>query len=130
MTVLVITGTGTGVGKPIATAALASHARGCGGDVAVCKPVQTGSGPGAQGGDDDLAEIARRAFTPRKSGNLDMQRIRDLRNYTVKHPTGLKACEIISDCERTIGYCRYIRVSVRPDSNAQPKDIPLDIARV
>ena len=48
MTVVVITGTGTGVGKTIATAALASCAR----DVAVCKPVQTG-------GDDDLAEIAR-----------------------------------------------------------------------
>jgi len=48
MTVVVITGTGTGVGKTIVTAALASCAR----DVAVCKPVQTG-------GDDDLAEIAR-----------------------------------------------------------------------
>ena len=48
MTVVVITGTGTGVGKTIATAALAS----CAADVAVCKPVQTGS-------DDDLAEIAR-----------------------------------------------------------------------
>jgi len=52
MTVLVITGTGTGVGKTIATAALASCARGGGHDVAVCKPVQTG-------GDDDLAEVAR-----------------------------------------------------------------------
>lgn len=61
MTVLVITGTGTGVGKTIATAALASHARCGGGDVAVCKPVQTGSGPGAKDGDDDLAEIARLA---------------------------------------------------------------------
>jgi len=48
MTVVLITGTGTGVGKTIATAALASCAR----DVAVCKPIQTG-------GDDDLAEIAR-----------------------------------------------------------------------
>jgi dethiobiotin synthetase len=48
MTVLVITGTGTGVGKTIATAALASCAR----DVAVCKPIQTGA-------DDDLAEVAR-----------------------------------------------------------------------
>ena len=48
MTVVVITGTGTGVGKTIATAALAS----CAPDVSVCKPVQTG-------GDDDLAEIAR-----------------------------------------------------------------------
>ncbi len=55
MSVLVITGTGTGVGKTIATAALASHARQAGVDVAVCKPVQTGT----DCGDDDLAEAAR-----------------------------------------------------------------------
>ena len=40
---LVITGTDTGVGKTVATAALACHARLAGIDVAVCKPVQTGS---------------------------------------------------------------------------------------
>ena len=60
---LVVTGTGTGVGKTIATAALASHARQLGIDVAVCKPVQTGTetGTGADVtvGDDDLVEVAR-----------------------------------------------------------------------
>ncbi|KZS85136.1 MULTISPECIES: dethiobiotin synthase [Mycobacterium] len=55
MTVLLVTGTGTGVGKTIASAALASHARQAGIDVAVCKPVQTGTGAG----DDDLAEVGR-----------------------------------------------------------------------
>lgn len=55
MTVLVITGTGTGVGKTIATAALACHARQAGIDVAVCKPVQTGT----DDGDDDLVEVGR-----------------------------------------------------------------------
>jgi dethiobiotin synthetase len=55
MTVLLITGTGTGVGKTIATAALASAARSAGLDVAVCKPVQTGTADG----DDDLAEVGR-----------------------------------------------------------------------
>lgn len=55
MSVLVITGTDTGVGKTIATAALACHARLAGLDVAVCKPVQTGT----RDGDDDLAEVAR-----------------------------------------------------------------------
>ena len=50
MTVIAITGTGTGVGKTIATAALACHARAAGIDVAVCKPVQTGA-------DDDLAVV-------------------------------------------------------------------------
>lgn len=55
MTVLVVTGTDTGVGKTVATAALACHARQAGLDVAVCKPVQTG----IDAGDDDLAEVAR-----------------------------------------------------------------------
>ena len=52
MTVIAITGTGTGVGKTIATAALACHARAAGIDVAVCKPVQTGA-------DDDLAVVGQ-----------------------------------------------------------------------
>lgn len=55
MTSLVVTGTGTGVGKTVVTAALACHARQAGIDVAVCKPVQTGT----DAGDDDLAEVAR-----------------------------------------------------------------------
>ena len=55
MSVVVITGTGTGVGKTVATAALACHARVAGLDVAVCKPVQTGTADG----DDDLAEVGR-----------------------------------------------------------------------
>jgi len=50
-----ITGTDTGVGKTIAAAALASRARQAGIDVAVCKPVQTGTAAG----DDDLAVVRR-----------------------------------------------------------------------
>jgi dethiobiotin synthetase len=57
MSILVVTGTGTGIGKTVATAALACHARLLGIDVAVCKPVQTGT----QNGDDDLREVARLA---------------------------------------------------------------------
>ncbi|MCV7422812.1 ATP-dependent dethiobiotin synthetase BioD [Mycobacterium yunnanensis] len=55
MSTLIVTGTDTGVGKTIATAALACHARLAGLDVAVCKPVQTGIADG----DDDLREIGR-----------------------------------------------------------------------
>jgi dethiobiotin synthetase len=55
LSVLVVTGTGTGVGKTVVTAALAGHARQAGLDVAVCKPVQTGTADG----DDDLAEVGR-----------------------------------------------------------------------
>jgi dethiobiotin synthetase len=54
VSILLVTGTDTGVGKTVATAALACAARLAGVDVAVCKPVQTGSPR-----DDDLAEVAR-----------------------------------------------------------------------
>ena len=78
----------------------------------------------------DLVEIATRAFQPRGSGNLDMQRIRDLRRYKVTHPKWVKACEIISDCERVIGHRRYVRVMVKPSRDADPEAIILDIAAV
>ena len=61
MTVLLVAGTDTGVGKTIATAALACAAHQAGLDVTVCKPVQTGIAPAAGHGDDDLAEVARLA---------------------------------------------------------------------
>jgi dethiobiotin synthetase len=61
VTVLLITGTDTGVGKTVATAALACHAGLAGIDVAVCKPVQTGFSPAVGPGDDDLAEVLRLA---------------------------------------------------------------------
>ena len=53
MSILVVTGTGTDVGKTVATAALAVCAAG---SVAVVKPAQTGVGPGDDG---DLAEVTR-----------------------------------------------------------------------
>lgn len=57
MSVLLVTGTDTGVGKTVTTAALAAAARQAGLDVAVCKPVQTGTA----NGDDDLGEVGRLA---------------------------------------------------------------------
>jgi dethiobiotin synthetase len=59
VSVLVVTGTDTGVGKTVATAALACAARVAGIEVAVCKPVQTGTGSVPGTGDDDLPEIGR-----------------------------------------------------------------------
>ena len=52
MSIVVVTGTDTGVGKTVATAALALRARE-GGSVIVVKPVQTGIGPGY----DDLGDV-------------------------------------------------------------------------
>lgn len=51
--VLIVTGTGTGVGKTVVTAALAALATG---RVAVLKPAQTGVGPDEPG---DLADVLR-----------------------------------------------------------------------
>ena len=55
MNALVVTGTGTDVGKTVVTAAAAALA---GGRVAVVKPAQTGAGPAEPG---DLAEVERMA---------------------------------------------------------------------
>ncbi|MGC5566425.1 dethiobiotin synthase [Streptomyces sp. FR-108] len=58
MTVWVVTGTGTEVGKTVTTAAVAAAAVAAGRSVAVLKPAQTGVLPGEPG---DAAEVARLA---------------------------------------------------------------------
>jgi dethiobiotin synthetase len=55
VSVLLVTGTGTGVGKTVVTAALAALAADRGARVAVVKPAQTGVGPDEPG---DLATVA------------------------------------------------------------------------
>ena len=59
MSVLVVTGTGTGVGKTVVTAAVAALARDRGSRVAVVKPGQTGV---ALGEPSDLEEVRRLAL--------------------------------------------------------------------
>ncbi|MEV7808333.1 dethiobiotin synthase [Microbispora sp. NPDC088329] len=56
MSILVVTGTDTGVGKTVVTAALAALARERGATVAVVKPAQTGVAVGERG---DLDEVIR-----------------------------------------------------------------------
>ncbi|MET9508378.1 dethiobiotin synthase [Streptomyces flavidovirens] len=58
MAVIVISGTGTEIGKTVVTAALAAVARTQGRTVAVLKPAQTGLAPGEPG---DAAEVVRLA---------------------------------------------------------------------
>ncbi|KAA0942380.1 dethiobiotin synthase [Streptomyces apricus] len=58
MTVLVITGTGTEVGKTVTTAAVAAAALAGGRSVAVLKPAQTGLVPGERGDADEAARLA------------------------------------------------------------------------
>ncbi|MEU8894214.1 dethiobiotin synthase [Nocardia sp. NPDC048505] len=56
MSVLLVTGTSTDIGKTVVTAALAATAAAADLSVAVCKPAQTGVAPGEPG---DLAEVER-----------------------------------------------------------------------
>ena len=58
MRTLIVSGTGTGVGKTVVTAAVAALAAAAGDRVAVLKPAQTGIAPGEPG---DLAEVGRLA---------------------------------------------------------------------
>ncbi|MEW2292426.1 dethiobiotin synthase [Streptomyces sp. NPDC006743] len=58
MPVLVITGTGTEVGKTVATAAVAAAALAAGRSVAVLKAAQTGVGPDERGDADEVARLA------------------------------------------------------------------------
>ena len=58
MSILLVGGTSTDVGKTVATAALAAVAAGAGRTVAVCKPAQTGVAPDEPG---DLADVIRLA---------------------------------------------------------------------
>jgi dethiobiotin synthetase len=58
---VVVTGTDTGVGKTIVTAALAAAATAGGLRVAVLKPVQTGIALGARGEESDVDTVARLA---------------------------------------------------------------------
>ncbi|WP_369244953.1 dethiobiotin synthase [Streptomyces sp. R41] len=58
MPVLVITGTGTEVGKTVTTAAVAAVAVAAGRSVAVLKPAQTGVRPDERGDADEVARLA------------------------------------------------------------------------
>ncbi|WP_028800407.1 dethiobiotin synthase [Streptomyces sp. 142MFCol3.1] len=69
MPVLVITGTGTEVGKTVTTAAVAAVALAAGRSVAVLKPAQTGVGPYECGDADEAARLAG-ALTTRELGRF------------------------------------------------------------
>ncbi|MGX1883048.1 dethiobiotin synthase [Streptomyces sp. NPDC055287] len=58
MAVIVVSGTGTEIGKTVVTAALAAVARSQGRTVAVLKPAQTGLAPGEPGDADEVVRLA------------------------------------------------------------------------
>lgn len=79
---------------------------------------------------DDLIVIVTEHFRPRRSGSFDRQKIRDLRKIrNVKHDKWQQALRILDDCERTVGYREYVRVSIREGKDI-PRPVLLDIAKV
>lgn len=70
MSIVIVSGTGTGVGKTVVAAALTALALARGSSVAVVKPAQTGVSPQESG---DLAEIRRLAALP---GDGDLHEFR------------------------------------------------------
>ncbi|HSL06967.1 MAG TPA: dethiobiotin synthase [Pseudonocardiaceae bacterium] len=66
MTVLVVTGTGTGVGKTVVTSAIAALAIAAGRRVAVLKPAQTGVDAGQPGDVDEVRRLAGPSVTCRE----------------------------------------------------------------
>jgi dethiobiotin synthetase len=97
VSVLVVTGTGTGVGKTVVTAAVASLGRVRGADVAVVKPAQTGVRPGEPG---DLADIARLAGLT-ESALHEFARYPDpLSPAAAARQSGLPACDLAAAADR------------------------------
>ncbi|CAL9282274.1 dethiobiotin synthase [Streptomyces sp. SudanB25_2051] len=66
MPVVVVSGTGTEIGKTVVTAAVAAAARAGGRSVAVLKPAQTGVGPGERGDADEVVRLAGPGVTGRE----------------------------------------------------------------
>ncbi|WP_369212906.1 dethiobiotin synthase [Streptomyces flavofungini] len=63
MTVIVVSGTGTEIGKTVTTAAVAAAALAAGRSVAMLKPAQTGVAPGEPGDAQEVARLAGGAVT-------------------------------------------------------------------
>ncbi|MFJ3583531.1 dethiobiotin synthase [Streptomyces sp. NPDC090127] len=63
MSVIVVSGTGTEIGKTIVTAALAAVATAQGRSVAVLKPAQTGLAPGERGDADEVVRLSGAAVS-------------------------------------------------------------------
>ncbi|MGW5864998.1 dethiobiotin synthase [Streptomyces sp. NPDC055239] len=63
MTVIVVSGTGTEIGKTVTTAAVAALALAAGRSVAVLKPAQTGVAPGEPGDAEEVTRLAGNGIT-------------------------------------------------------------------
>jgi dethiobiotin synthetase len=94
---MIVTGTGTGVGKTVVTAAVAALAAAAGERVVVVKPAQTGMAPGEPG---DLADVER--LTGKSVTTLELARYPEpLAPATAARRAGLPPLRI-ADVERAL----------------------------
>jgi dethiobiotin synthetase len=91
LTVLVVTGTGTGVGKTVATAAVAAVAGSRGSAVAVVKPAQTGAGSDEPG---DVATVLALAGLPPEAGHEGARFLLPLAPSSAARLEGVAATDI------------------------------------
>jgi dethiobiotin synthetase len=97
MRTMIVTGTGTGVGKTVVTAAVATLAAAAGERVVVVKPAQTGIEPGAPG---DLADVER--LTGHRVTTLELARYPEpLAPATAARRSGLPPL-CVADIERAL----------------------------
>ncbi|NYD35796.1 dethiobiotin synthase [Actinomycetospora corticicola] len=97
MRTMIVTGTGTGVGKTVVTAAVAALAATAGERVVVVKPAQTGIAPGEPG---DLADVER--LTAGRVTTLELARYPEpLAPATAARRSGLPPLRIV-DVERAL----------------------------
>ncbi|MEJ2871655.1 dethiobiotin synthase [Actinomycetospora sp. OC33-EN08] len=97
MRTMIVTGTGTGVGKTVVTAAVAALAAAAGERVVVVKPAQTGIGPGEPG---DLADVER--LTSHRVRTLELARYPEpLAPATAARRSGLPPLHV-ADIEKAL----------------------------
>ncbi|WP_433798363.1 dethiobiotin synthase [Actinomycetospora sp. CA-084318] len=97
MRTMIVTGTGTGVGKTIVTAAVAALAAAAGERVVVVKPAQTGIAPGEPG---DLADVER--LTGGRVATLELARYPEpLAPATAARRSGLPPLHV-ADVEKAL----------------------------
>ncbi len=78
----------------------------------------------------ELKTIVKEAFRVDKKGNLNTQRILELRRYDIEHPKWREAMEVINDSIEVVSSKRYIRFYNRKDVGDAYKQLSLDFSKI
>ena len=108
MGVLVVSGTGTGVGKTVVTAALAAVTRARGESVAVVKPAQTGEPPGSPGDPGDRSDLS---VVRRLAGVTDLHELARFPDPLSPEAAARVSCQPPLDLRRAAAYAARLATS-------------------